>query len=66
METNTLSLARFSSAMMTQMKSEAMIELAGRATPSMTRMRMNQSEKGKPLVQVSMDAGRLIVCEERR
>ena len=48
-ELKTLLLTRFRSAMMTQMHNEAMIELTGRGTPSTTRMRVNQVEKGRPL-----------------
>lgn len=49
MELKTLSPTRFSSAMITQMHKEAMIELTGRGAPSITLMRVNQSENGRPL-----------------
>jgi hypothetical protein len=48
-ELKTLSPTRFSSAMMTQMHNEAMIELTGRGAPSTTLIRVNQSENGSPL-----------------
>jgi hypothetical protein len=41
---------RLSSVITTQMQSEAMIGLTGRGAPSTTLMRVNKSEKGRPLM----------------
>jgi hypothetical protein len=50
MELKILRPPRLRSAITTQMQSEAMIELTGRGAPSTTLMRVNQLEKGRPLV----------------
>lgn len=51
---------RLRSAIITQMHRDAMMEFTGRGAPSTTLMRVNQGEKGRPLLSCWVSVG--VVC----